>query len=173
MNRVEGAAIARAAKAQKQPQLADRFWMKVDKRGHEDCWPWIAAIRKESEGYGAFWLNGRHHPAHKIAWQLTKGEVPKGIVVCHKCDNPRCCNPKHLFLGTPKENNDDKVKKKRHTFGKNNGNAKLSDDAVAEIRRLKPPGPTPKGLKTVLAKRFGVRPGTIYDVWRRSWKHVK
>lgn len=173
MNRAEGAKIARAALAAKVPPLAERFWSKVDRKGADECWPWIAAIRKDSEGYGAFYLNGRHRPATHAVWLLTHGEMPtNGLFVCHKCDNPRCCNPSHLFLGTHQQNNADKVTKRRHAHGETTGNAKLSEPDVREIRRLKPPGKAPTGLKAELAARFNVSTHTIADVWSRRWKHL-
>lgn len=167
----KSAAIARAAKPS--PTLAERFWSKVDIRKPGECWPWKAAVRKAGEGYGAFYLNGRHRPATHAAWLLSHGELPPdGIVVCHECDNPPCCNPSHLFLGTNKQNNDDKVSKRRHAFGVRVGTAKLTEADVIEIKSQKPSGKAPNGLRENLAKRFGVSANTISDVWRRRWTHL-
>jgi len=171
MTREEAAVRARAAKAAKAGSIADRFWRKVDKRGPEDCWPWIACARKPTEGYGAFWFDGRHHPAPKIAWYLTFGNLP-ALQTLHRCDNPTCCNPSHLFLGTNVENNADKVAKRRHVFGSRQVKAKLTETDALEIKRLKPAGRAPYGFRTELAARFGVKPGTITDIWIRSWKHI-
>lgn len=166
-------ATARAVKAANAPSLADRFWSKVDRKSIDDCWPWKAAVRRADEGYGAFFLEGRHRPATHAAWFLTHGSMPPdGLVVCHECDNPRCCNPKHLFLGTNKENNDDKVSKRRHAFGERVGTAKLTEAQVLEIKAVKPAGKAPRGLKTKLAERFSVSPNTIADVWSRRWTHL-
>lgn len=168
MTREEAAAIARAAKALKTPPLRERFWSKVDIRSDSECWPWLAAIRKQGEGYGAFWYRGRHHPAHRMAWILTHGNYAPGLVVCHRCDNPPCCNPGHLFLGTPRQNNDDKVKKRRHVFGARVVTARLTDNDVRAIRAA-------RGHITgaALAVEYGITRAHVYDIWRRkSWEHV-
>lgn len=172
MNRAQAAKLARAAKASKSGPPADRFWSKVDKRGAGQCWPWMAAVRNPKDGYGAFWLNGRHHPSNRIAWALSRGQIPDGMVVCHKCDNPSCCNPDHLFLGTPKENNDDKVSKKRHCFGERNGFSRLTEADVSEIKSQKPQGRAAHGLRKRLASKYGVSAATITDVWSRRWTHL-
>lgn len=166
MNRVEAAILARAAKAKKDGPIEVRFWSKVDRRGEDDCWLWLAGVRRKDEGYGAFWLNGRHQPASKVAWQITYGPVADGLEVCHRCDNPRCCNPKHLFVGTRLDNNDDKVAKKRHPLGARNGCAKLTEDDVRSIRSI-------KGKKTQaeIAALFGVTKSTVNNIYYGpNWK---
>lgn len=172
MNRAEAAKLARAAKAAKQPPLDERFWSKVDRKGDDECWPWTASVRRADEGYGAFWMNGRHHPSNRVAWEMTFGKVPSGHVVCHRCDNPPCCNPRHLFVGTSQENNADKVSKKRHAIGSRNGFSILTEKTASEIKKLKPIGRAPSGYKQEISRRFGVSPATISDVWRRRWTHV-
>lgn len=167
------AAAARHAKAENAPSLADRFWSKVRRGADDECWPWAAAPRNEDEGYGAFFFEGHQRPATHIAWFLKNGQLPPdGIVACHSCDNPPCCNPGHLFLGTPKENNDDKVAKRRHVFGERVNTAKLTEQQAAEIKRLRPAGRAPKGFKGELAARYGVSKHTISDVWSRRWTHL-
>ena len=156
--------------------LYERFWSKVVVGGSDECWFWQAGVRRKDEGYGAFWLDGRHQPAHRVAWMLTHGSAPqKGIVVCHRCDQPRCCNPVHLFLGTPKQNNDDKVKKRRHVFGERVNTAKLTEDQVVEIRAAKPKGRAANGYRRDLALRFDVSVYTISDIWGRPgrWSHLE
>jgi HNH endonuclease len=90
--------------------VAPRFWAKVDQRGLDECWNWQASTTGTGLPYGQFTLpRGRdgkqpHVYAHRFAWILTHGPIPEGLQVCHKCDNPRCCNPTHFFLGTAAEN---------------------------------------------------------------------
>lgn len=175
MTRAEAVVIARAAKAAKVPPLSERFWSKVDVRGDDECWHWKAAPRRKDQGYGAFWMDGRHHPSSKVAWLLTNGDVPDGMEVCHQCDNPPCCNPKHLFLGTRQENNDDKVSKSRHAYGARNGNARLTPEQVQFIRSHKPPGVKrlANGITGALAEQFGVTKQYISEILgNKSWRKL-
>ena len=100
--------------------LAKRLWEYIDRTGGPDaCWPYTGG--KYGIGYGFFSIGaGKRWPAHRIAWQVTHGVIPYGKFVCHRCDNPPCCNPAHLFLGTPKENMQDMLTKER---GRHQGNA--------------------------------------------------
>ena len=164
LSRAEAAANARAIKAAKSPSLEVRFWSKVERRSASECWPWLAGVRKPNEGYGAFWMNGRHHPSNRVAFELSFGSIAPGLVVCHKCDNPCCCNPAHLFLGTPIENNADKVSKFRHSHGEKHGNNKLSDAEVASIR-MRAIGKRRYG-RNRLAREFGVTPEYIGEIVR-------
>lgn len=89
----------------------DRFWEKVDKT--ENCWLWSASVN--NQGYGEIHLGERndHCYAHRFSWMINKGPIPKGLFVLHRCDNPRCVNPNHLFLGTQKDNLHDAMAKGR------------------------------------------------------------
>ncbi len=100
-------------RAQPRQPLADRFWAKVDKSG--ECWLWTGA-RSGRNRYGYFGLGGKRDGiarAHRVAYELTIGSIPDGMVVCHKCDTPHCVNPSHLFVGTPKDNTEDMLRKGR------------------------------------------------------------
>lgn len=89
----------------------NRFWSKVDIKGPDDCWEWQASMYPN--GYGQFRLSKQEGYAHRSAWTLINGEIPKGMYICHKCDNRACCNVNHLFLGTHKDNMQDCSKKGR------------------------------------------------------------
>lgn len=90
----------------------EHFWSKIDRSGGPDsCWPWKAY--RTIDGYGQIGRFQRILRAHRVAWELTNGPIPPNIFVCHRCDNPPCCNPAHLFLGSVQENNLDMARKGR------------------------------------------------------------
>ncbi len=91
--------------------VGDRLWSRVVLRPR-GCWLWTGARRRD--GYGTIWFNGRPEAVHRVAWMLSNGPIPDGLFVCHTCDNPPCCRPSHLFLGTPADNTRDSVTKGRH-----------------------------------------------------------
>lgn len=109
----------------------------IDKSfGEDGCWYWIY---RTSHGYGTAWRDGKKVYVHRYMYEKEYGPIPKGMQVCHKCDNTLCCNPKHLFLGTFRDNMADKNAKGRHGYsgsrGESNPNSKLTWNSVREIRR--------------------------------------
>src|SRR3990167_8700408 len=111
--------------------IEQRFWGKVRKT--PGCWLWTAKLLK---GYGRLWVAGHSERAHRVAWLLHYGQIDAGLLVLHKCDNPCCVNPKHLFLGTASDNILDAAAKGRMAHGEKNGNRKLTTDQVLTIRQV-------------------------------------
>jgi hypothetical protein len=142
-----------------------------------DCIHWPGSVT--AGGYGRV----GHIYAHRFVWEITNGPIPKGLSVCHTCDNPPCVNPRHLFLGTHAENHKDKDQKGRSNNaakprrGVFNGNSKLTDKDVIDIRRRAVIGikgsRTQRGNLAALAREYSVQPTLIWAVAkRRLWKHV-
>lgn len=149
------------------PQDVARFWKKVNKT--EGCWNWTAGVLKGAFPYGRFMLNKRKYLAHRLAYFFTQGFIPDDVDVLHKCDNPRCCNPDHLFLGTDIDNSRDCVAKGRHAYGERSGQARLSAGDVRDLRELYAIGMS----FARLAPLYGVNEATVRSAVRGdTWKHV-
>ena len=143
--------------------LNDRFFEKVVIR-ESGCHEWIAGC--SANGYGAFQKDGASHGAHRVAYEIAFGQIPDGLCVCHTCDNPRCCNPAHLFLGTDKDNATDRTAKGRDAHGERNGVAKLTNERVLEIFRA-------DGTQEEIAAEYGVCQQQVCKIKRRvAWRHV-
>ena len=145
----------------------ERFWEKVDASGK--CWEWTG--HKSPEGYGGFWDGDEDITAHRFAYSLVYGVVPKGLCVCHHCDNPGCVKPSHLFMGTHSDNMVDSVAKGRSVDnrGSKHGLSKLCENDVYEIRRLCSLGVEQK----TVAKMWRTVPTNVsLIVNRERWKHI-
>jgi hypothetical protein len=132
------------------------------------CWIWKSLTR--FYGYGHTTIRNRSIAAHRAAWIAWKSDIPEGLFVLHKCDNPACINPEHLFLGNQLDNMHDMIKKNRENYakGENSATSLLNNEQIKEIRRL-------KGVESSykICERFGVAASTIRSIWSgRNWKHV-
>lgn len=145
------------------------FWTHVDILGEDDCWNW--KLWKNTKGYGRWKVCGNPIFCHRHAYEISIGSIPDGYHVLHHCDNPLCCNPKHLFIGTNQDNVNDRVSKNRsaYTKGQSNGRAKLTDKDIIEIRRL-----FKSGLSHLkIAKLYNISPTTAYYAATGiTWKHI-
>lgn len=138
-------------------QDLERFWAKVDRRGANDCWLWTASVTGTgSVKHGQFtYYEGRtqrHIKAHRLAWELVHGPIPDGLCICHHCDVARCCNVKHLFLGTQDDNLKDAARKGR-LCGSHGPRTKAFTPAERLAIYLIP---NHRGLSAELARQYGV-----------------
>lgn len=154
----------------------ERFWRSVEPSSESGCWVWRG--RRNKGGYGRIWVRGRSTPAspfggtafaHRWAYERYVAPIPDGLDVCHDCDNPPCCNPDHLFLGTAADNMRDSAVKGRHrdARGEANCRARLTSEQVKEIReRLS----GRFGERAELAREFGVAKSTVSRIaLRQAW----
>lgn len=149
--------------------IIERYWRYVSVVGPDDCWLWTGA--RTSAGYGAYGIKGVVTGAHRISYYLAHGHLAPDLLVCHTCDEPACCNPAHLFAGTPLDNMRDKVKKGRQyrPIGSCNSRAKLNAEDVREIRAAYAQGRHYRDI----AKEFGIHPYYVHSIVRGdSWAHV-
>jgi len=183
--------------------LSRALWERVDKSpGHGpdgDCWEWTGFKQK---GYGRFMFQGRKLFAHRVAWELTKGQIPSDLHVLHTCDNPPCCNPEHLWLGTQADNNRDRdekgraryltgdehwtqrkperiprgsthyTKKRPHFIKRGEQNAQ-SKLTEKEVLEIRLARSNGETLESI-AKRYGVTLSCIWNIAKRkTWRHVR
>lgn len=155
------------------PNDIARFRGRVIIKNKEECWEYSMSL--DRDGYGQFWMQKHMHKAHRIAWIIDHGKIPDGLCVLHSCDNPPCCNPWHLFLGTKKDNAKDMASK-----GRNSPNAvglpgilcrrhKLSEEQVLQIRSKYLAGTSGR----VIANLFLITPENVsHIVNRKTWRHL-
>lgn len=149
----------------KRQNRSKRFWAKVAIAGENDCWPWLG--RRTDRGYGEYHLSGERWRSHRFALADTGIELGEKIVL-HKCDNPPCCNPKHLTVGTYADNNADMRAKGRAkaSRGEAHHGSKLTENQVREIRASQESLPE-------LARRFGLAKSAICNARSgKTWGHV-
>jgi hypothetical protein len=171
--------------------LTERFWSRVEPK-ESGCWEWTT---RGPGGYGRFKAGGKNLLAHRVSWEINVGPIPDGLLVLHRCDNPPCIRPSHLFVGTQKDNLRDMQAKGRglsqvhqkairhptgddhwtHKYasrvrrGEQHHNSKMTADQVRELRALSKDGWT----LARLAERFGIRISTAsYIVRRETWRDL-
>ena len=169
----------------KSASLVVRFWANVVKT--DSCWRWTAA--RTEDGYGRIFGNGRSLRAHRLSFEIHLGPIPDGMQVLHRCDNPQCCNPEHLFLGTTADNMADKFAKGRENLPSRSGEnhwmrrspervargtafrrSHLTEATVAEIRAKYSTG---HFTQRALAAEYGIDHRNLHLIInRKTWKHV-
>jgi hypothetical protein len=157
-----------------------RFWAKVDRSG--DCWTWKGATW---QGYGRLGINGRSMKAHRVSWEIANGPIPTGVEVCHRCDNPSCVRPDHLFLGTHAENIADMVSKGRVATGARSS-ARLHPErrprgefhpfhrlTAADVLAIRTRYAWGGITQAALASEYGVSEEHVRQIiLRRKWAHL-
>lgn len=149
----------------------ERFWEKVNRGDAEACWDWTACLTPG--GYGLFWDTGRRRmvPAHIVAYEIAVALVPnapgrrgaQGVLVCHTCDNRRCCNPAHLFLGTQAENMADMRAKGRSPVNRAERNPKAKLSRI-DVRAIRAAVTGRYGERSELARRYGISTGHVSKI---------
>lgn len=152
--------------------MPSRFWAKVGRGEDDSCWEWRGAT---VVGYGVLNISGKPHYAHRLSWEIHVGAIPNGLYVCHSCDNRRCVNPRHLFLGSLADNMADMAKKGRAFWKNKRGEAhncsRLKEEDVVAIRKsYRKGGITQKELGV----QYGISHGHVSNiVLGRAWSHIK
>ena len=130
------------------------------------CWEWTGQVNQARGGYGSFYLSSATHRAHRFGYERLRGPIPDGLVLRHKCDNPRCVNPDHLEPGTSAENSQDTRSRRRHMHGNRHSHAKITEADAVEISRSAEPG-------SLLAIWYGVSRATITNIRKgKVWGHA-
>lgn len=147
--------------------VTERFMAKVRVDQLGGCWNWAGT--KTHDGYGRFYLQGsQRRPAHRMSYELFVGALPEDVLVCHRCDNPGCVNPQHLFLGTHKDNMADMSSKGRRVQrGEQNNNAKLTVEKAQWIREQRAAGAPLRGMAEALGVSESAVKNVVYNA--RYW----
>lgn len=145
-----------------------RFPQNFTKGKNDDCWPWTGWFN--SNGYGQIKDGNKALLAHRVSYALHVGDIPPGMCVIHRCDNPACVNPNHLRLGSKVENNLDKVVRDRCSKGEETKNNKVLSHQITEIRNRRAAGETLASI----GKSFGLGTSQVWRISRNeSWAHIK
>lgn len=168
------------------PSVEERFWRRVDKENglvhpvDGKCWTWVSYRGAKPKRYGSFFRNGALTGAHRASYEMHVGPVPPGLFVLHRCDNPPCVRPSHLFVGTVKDNGEDMARKGRSVKGRKvpsigrpgelNVHSKIRNQDVLRIRELH----AEHGVSSrSLAKQFGICKSSVnYIIRRESWTNI-
>lgn len=144
--------------------LSDRIRSKVSENTVSGCWDWTAY--KESNGYGVIGVGSKARLAHRVSYEAHKGPIPPGMCVCHRCDNPACVNPDHLFLGSHADNMADMAAKHRSQRGEAHVRAKLTAQEVLSIR-------AESGTQENIAAKYGICSSQVSRIkLGKTWKHL-
>ena len=151
--------------------VVNKIFSRIEIKQPSECWPWKAAC--SSAGYGQIGFGRKVYYIHRLAWQFANdSQIPNGMFVLHSCDNPTCCNPNHLHLGTHQQNMIEKVERGRSNpvYGEKSGASKLTEKEVLEIRNLYAIG---NYSTRKLGEKYKVSHRNIVDVVNRKiWRHI-
>lgn len=159
-------------------KIIDQFWQMM-KRTESGCWEWQRQILKSGMGYGVVKVNGKAQQAHRVAWEKVFGPIPPGLLCLHRCDNARCANPFHLFIGTQKDNIQDCIRKGRRSrirgpyksgFGEQSAKTTITESEALDILKSY----VPKIVTcTFLAEKYGITHQTVLNIVKgKTWKHL-
>jgi hypothetical protein len=145
-------------------EFLDRLLAYAAEDTETGCWNWTGSLNRG--GYGRLNIEGKTYSAHRLIYWAATGAWPGELFCCHKCDNRRCVNPWHLFLGTRRDNIDDMLRKGRQNHGQSSGKTRLTEEDVAVIFDLRRQG----WKQSAIANRFGVVPHTISRILaKKRW----
>lgn len=146
----------------------ETFWSKVCVSEPDACWPYMGLLL--TSGYGQIKVKGKKWATHRLAWILTNGPITDGLWACHTCDNRRCVNPAHLFLGTPADNSRDMAEKGRAMRGEGHYNTRLTESDIRTIRAMRANG---RFTLRQVAEKFDITEGGVSMIARRkNWRHI-